>query len=264
MKCPVCEKEGKKVKFGEYTRCKICQSLFLEHNPSLEAIQADSDEYADIIFDTDVGRIDVIHTQRLDALAQYIPKKSKILDVGCGNGIFLQAIARAGHTPVAMDIAPKIIEHMKKIGIQGYTKLSKIPEKSFDAATAFDVIEHTIDPQLFVREVKATLKKNGVVMFTTPNLVGVSGRILRTKWHAFGPGGHNVLFSPQSLKLILENNGFEILSLKTDTFTQWFVPSTTLPKKIANKILYTLFSPIKEYAYAHYLGDNIEFIARLK
>lgn len=261
--CPVCEKPDKKTEFGVYLKCSACESIFLKHFPTKKDIQKVSDEYADVIFEPDDDKITSTHTDRLKDLTAYIPQKSKILDIGCGNGVFLKCAANNGYIPYAMDISPKIVRHLENEGIEGYMTMKEIPERHFQAATAFDVIEHTTNPHRFVEDIKTKIKKKGIVMLTTPNAIGISGRILKSKWWAFGPDNHYIVFSPYGLKLLLEKNGFEIISLKTDSFTQWFVPSNTFLKKVANKAIYMLYSPLKKYIYNHHLGDNIQIIARL-
>ncbi|MFH0773554.1 MAG: class I SAM-dependent methyltransferase [bacterium] len=264
IKCPVCKNGGNKEKFGEYIKCNLCQSLFLGHPPTAKSMQKAFNEYAEVIDTNCTNEASLMLKERLHVLDHYLPKKSNILDVGCGNGLFLELVLKKGHIPTAMDIASQYVERLQKKGIQGYTSMRDIPRKSFDAITAFDVIEHTTNPQKFIRDIKDKLKKNSYIMLTTPNLLGISGRILRQKWWVFGPDGHFTLFSPNSLRIILEDNDFEILYCRTDAFTQWFMPNNTILKKGANKILYTFFSLIRTYAYSHYLGDNIEILAKLR
>jgi len=101
-------------------------------------------------------------------------------------------------------------------------------------------------------------------MLITPNLLGISGRILRQKWWVFGPDGHFTLFSPNSLKFILEDNNFEIIYCKTDSLTQWFMPNNTILKKAVNKMIYVVYSLFRTHVYSHNLGDSIEILAKLK
>jgi 2-polyprenyl-3-methyl-5-hydroxy-6-metoxy-1,4-benzoquinol methylase len=261
--CPVCGSKKKKTHIGSYIQCHFCQSLFLKNPPTAKNIQKHSEIYADKLLSTNTVELKSIYETRIGELAKYLPKNSKVLDVGCGSGAFLQYIKKAGYRPFAMDISKKIINFMKKKGISGYTDMNKIPQKSFDAITAFDVIEHTTDPIKFIKEIKDKLKTKGVIMITTPNSVGISARMLKDKWWVFKPEGHYILLSPKGIRYLLEKIGFKIIFIKTDIFTQWFPPNNTLFKKIANKLLYLLFSPVKKYLFSHYLGDNIEVIAKL-
>lgn len=263
MTCPICGNKKNKRRIGSYIQCYLCQSLFLKNPPAAKTIQEQSEIYADKLLTTNTIELSSIYKNRLDELVKYLPKNNKILDVGCGNGAFLQYIKKAGYTPFAMDISTKIINFMRKKGILGYTDMNKIPKKSFDAITAFDVIEHTTKPIKFIKQIKDKLRTNAVIMITTPNSVGISARILKQKWWVFKPEGHYILLSPKGIRCLLEKIGFKIILIKTDIFTQWFTPNNTLFKKIANKLLYMLFFPIKKYIFAHYLGDNIEVIAKL-
>ena len=50
-----------------------------------------------------------------------------------------------------------------------HQKTAKILKK-FDIITAFDVIEHVLDPLNFLRKLKKKLKKNGIIFVYTPNI----------------------------------------------------------------------------------------------
>jgi 2-polyprenyl-3-methyl-5-hydroxy-6-metoxy-1,4-benzoquinol methylase len=263
MKCPICENEkNNKKHVGVYIQCCICKSLHVEQLPDKELIQRQADIDANIMLTTHNTLVEPIHHKRLKELSRYIPKKSKILDVGSGEGIFLQYVKQEGYLPVAMDISAKLIQHMKKDGIEGYSDIKDVPSRKFAAVTSFDVIEHTPNPQIFLTQIKDKLKKNAVIMLTTPNATGISARVMQQHWWVFGPDAHLVLLTPQSMKYLLEKQGFEIIQLKTNSFTQWFVPSNNFIKSVVNKILYLLFFFIRNFAYTHNLGDNIEVIAR--
>jgi len=262
MKCPVCFKEGNKEKFGLYVKCSLCQTLFLIKPPKKKIIQKTSNLLANTIINRNNKKTLYVQKKRIKTLNCYLPKKSTVLDVGCGNGLFLELAKSEGLNSFAMDISPAIIKHLKNKGIEGYTNMSEIPNNKFNAITSFDVIEHTTNPDKFIKDMKKKLKKDGFIMITTPNLLGISGKILKDKWWVFGAENHFILFSPTSLKIKLKNNGFKIIYYKTDLLTQWFIPNNTSIKKILNKIQYMIFFPIQKLAAKKLLGDNIEILAK--
>jgi 2-polyprenyl-3-methyl-5-hydroxy-6-metoxy-1,4-benzoquinol methylase len=264
MKCPVCQSNENKKNFGEYIQCDTCKSLFLKKLPPTKLLQNQAEKDADIMITSVNEKIEAIHISRFNKIKKYVTKKDKIVDVGCGYGTFLQVVKKEGYIPIAMDVSQKLIDHLKSKGIHGYTSMKDIAEHSMSAVTGYDVIEHTTTPQLFIQQIKRIMKNNAVIMLTTPNATGISGRILKEKWWVFGPDAHCVLFSPFSLKQLLEKNGFEVISLRTDSFTRWYASNNTLLKKIANKLLFLSFMLIQKPAYTQLLGDNIEIIARLK
>lgn len=265
LSCPVCKCSETKKNIGVYIVCKNCQTLYILNPPKKEDIRKSSDKYAKInFFSTVEKKIVDIHKERLYELINSGLKGKKILDVGCGQGIFLQCVKEKKYIPYAVDISKEVVNNMKKKGIQAYSSLDVLENIKFDAITAFDVIEHTFDPDGLIKDIVSKLKQNGYIMITTPNAQGLSGRLLQKYWWVFGPDGHYTLFNVKSLKHLLKKNGFKIISIKTDIITQWLTPNNNLLKKIINKLIYITIYPLNKYLFGHLLGDNIQLIGKYK
>lgn len=109
-------------------------------------------------------------------LAEMIPSKSKVLDIGCGAGFLTNFLAQRGHEVYGIDLSPKSLEVARskdRTGLVQYqigngTKLS-FGEKSFDAVVAMDVLEHVEDPEKVVAEASRVLKSGGLFFFHTFN-----------------------------------------------------------------------------------------------
>lgn len=63
-----------------------------------------------------------------------------------------------------MDVSKKLVDHMRKKGVEGYMDINKVPKQIFEIVTAFDVIEHTTSPTQLVKQMQRVLKKNGLIM----------------------------------------------------------------------------------------------------
>lgn len=86
-------------------------------------------------------------------------------------------------------------------------------DKEFDVIFAGEVIEHTIDDDLFLRECYRILKHNGLLILTTPNLVSLGNRLLmalgylpRFAYQEF----HYRIYNKSLLKKKIENANFTI------------------------------------------------------
>lgn len=98
-------------------------------------------------------------------------KKNKILDAGCGLGETSKKFAVFGQV-TGIDSAPEAIKLAKKNGLKkakvmDLTNLS-FPENSFEAVTAFDVLEHIENDQQAIRETFRVLKNKGIFLLTVP------------------------------------------------------------------------------------------------
>ena len=105
-------------------------------------------------------------------LAGYLPPASRtILDVGCGTGRNLTALADLG-TATGLDPASGALEHCRAHRLErlaaGFLSALPFADESFDLVTAFDVLEHDGDPERCVREVHRVLAPGGWFFATVP------------------------------------------------------------------------------------------------
>lgn len=100
--------------------------------------------------------------------------KGKILDIGCGTGYGSGLLHDAGNDVYSIDVSRKAITYAEKSypGPHYFCcngeKLS-FANESFDAVTAFEVIEHMPDPHKVLSEIYRILKRGGNLFISTPN-----------------------------------------------------------------------------------------------
>lgn len=120
--------------------------------------------------------VDYHHNPRPEML-QFIPPGSQIvLDVGCAAGAFGQAVrTKFGaevwgiepHAPAAQEAASKL---SKVIHAPIETAIAELPDGRFDLIVLNDVLEHLIDPEACLRQLKAKLKPGGHFLCSVPNV----------------------------------------------------------------------------------------------
>jgi len=129
----------------------------------------------DGLVNSGTSNIDMAHTDT--------PLKGlKILDVGCGAGIFSEALARIGAEVTAIDACAENIEEAKthaKLDESLRDNLKYIcttveehvdtVDDEYDAIVASEVIEHVNNPDTFVRKCTEVLKTDGSFFLTTIN-----------------------------------------------------------------------------------------------
>lgn len=117
---------------------------------------------------------DVKFKKYLDLLR--MKKGGKVLDVGCGEGIFLARIAKTyGTGCVGVDISKKSITAAKRwesprlhFQVADVTRLP-FKDKSFDHALSFDTLEHIQDQSKALLEMMRVLKPGGSLLLYTIN-----------------------------------------------------------------------------------------------
>jgi cyclopropane fatty-acyl-phospholipid synthase-like methyltransferase len=112
--------------------------------------------------------------RRLGALLADLPPSSRVLDVGCGNGLPALAMIARSHTATGIDISAVQSAAAKRNVpaadvIHGDVAAQDFPEGSFDAVVAFYVVEHLPRAEhrpLFARFAR-WLRPGGHLLFTT-------------------------------------------------------------------------------------------------
>jgi len=100
----------------------------------------------------------------------------KILDLGCGSGIYAKILKQRGAKVYGIDISPKMIElakkNVRKVDFKVGT-VYKLPYNSetFDIVLASLVVHYFSNLNKALREIRRVLKKNGVFIFSSDNPV---------------------------------------------------------------------------------------------
>lgn len=136
-----------------------------------------------------------------------------ILDVGCGDGVFLSCISTEwsgqGLEPSASGAE---LARKRNLDVAHATLDDVSQQYEVDVISALDVIEHVIDPHHFVESFKRHLRPRGVVLLLTGDADSFSARIAGPQWSYLRWCGHISVFSKAGLRKLLESHGFEILA----------------------------------------------------
>jgi 2-polyprenyl-3-methyl-5-hydroxy-6-metoxy-1,4-benzoquinol methylase len=112
----------------------------------------------------------------------------RILEIGCGRGGFACWMASQNPRPaevVATDFSQTAVDKGRDFatqkGITGITwatgdiQAIAHPDNSFDIVISCETIEHVPDPAKAVKELGRVLKKDGLLLLTTPNYFNTTG-----------------------------------------------------------------------------------------
>jgi len=152
--------------------------------------------------------------QNVPAMPLFV-RNGKILDIGCGAGDTLLLLKELGWDTYGIDMDSKAIENAEKRGLNNlrfgtYKDLARYPDNYFDAIRLYHVIEHLDDPSLCLSLIKNKLKNNGELIVGTPNIKSLVGIIFKSCWYNLDSPRHLFLFSPSTLKKLVEKEGFII------------------------------------------------------
>jgi SAM-dependent methyltransferase len=112
-----------------------------------------------------------------------IQRASSILDVGCGGGAILRAIARPGVRLVGVDVSVGAAGAVQEAGFEGVAvdlEQGKLPfaSGSFDAVLCYDVFEHLFSPELLLAEIHRVMSRDGLAFLCVPNSLNGFNRLM--------------------------------------------------------------------------------------
>ena len=104
-----------------------------------------------------------------------------ILDIGCGRGLFLDVMQRGGWKVTGYEYDPETAANLSALQcfpvLSGDFALLELPDESFDVITLSHVLEHVPDPSLMIAESRRLLRKGGLLVVATPNILSLQGRM---------------------------------------------------------------------------------------
>ncbi len=208
---------------GTFTlvQCSECDLVYLSPRPTPDEIGA---YYPSVSYhpfralqqNKNTGP-NITHRHRAKAITR-LQSRGHILDVGCGGGLFLQAMQEYGWT--VHGVEPNVDASgfaRETLGLGVITgDIFDVPSSSSYAAITFwDVLEHTHSPQKVLRQANALLEDNGLLAINVPNWTSWERQIFKERWIALDTPRHLYHFSPNVLQTYLRTCGFEVISLRT-------------------------------------------------
>jgi len=112
-------------------------------------------------------------SEALDGFRRFLPDGGRLLDVGCGIGVFLAAARAEGWDVAGIDLSEFAAGHARErfaLEVQSGTLGDRsFAADSFDLVTMWDMIEHVPDPVTELREAHRVLRPDGYLFLNTPN-----------------------------------------------------------------------------------------------
>lgn len=135
----------------------------------------------------------------------------RALDVGCGDGSFLDALAQQGWdvngTELSASIAATALERLgDRIRVGGIGEAG-FPSGSFDLVTFWHVLEHLEDPGYALTEAGRLLKVGGRIVVAVPNINSWQAGWFKGGWLHLDVPRHRWHFSPKTLETLANRCG---------------------------------------------------------
>lgn len=226
MKCLVCGNDSFKDLYGGLLR-KCTQCTFITANYDMERFNAaeiydenyfTGDEYENYLRDKDTFLYN--YNKRIDFLVKKDGHRAfrDVLELGCAYGFFGLALQKKfpESSYTGIDITPVPIEYGKtNLGLNLICEdyLSFPAPGKYSDIFMWDVIEHLPPADVFVDKIYHDLKPGGRLYLTTGDISALLPRLQGRKWRMIHPPSHLHYFSRQTMKLLLEQKGFRVISI---------------------------------------------------
>ena len=246
LHCPVCNAGSIQSAFSatDHTvtkenfsiwRCDSCTLLFTQDIPTQEQIGKyyQSENYISHS-DTQKGFINrLYHRIRKTTLAskmQLVIKETglqlgSMLDVGCGTGAFLHTMQKNSWKVTGLEPdagARKTARELYNIQPLPSHDIFKLPAHSFNAITAWHVMEHVHQLHEYVEQLKKLLAQNGRIFIGVPNYTAADATAYKSLWAAYDVPRHLYHFSPKSMRTLMEMHGLKVQKLEAMWFDSFY------------------------------------------
>jgi len=199
------------------TRCSFCGTVQAEYLPSTEELQ---DFYSRQYLDDYKAGMDekkflkempLRHRAKLKLVSR-LANPQTLLDVGCGEGMFLDEAVKIGIDAIGCDYTLRseypsgVTVHAGKVDHR-----LPFPDCSFDVVTLWAVIEHVRNPAVAASEIYRVLKPGGFTFWDTPLCGDWCELLVAGRSHWLAPPEHLHVFSQFSLRLLAREAGFVVI-----------------------------------------------------
>ena len=161
---------------------------------------------------------------RIAALLERVPQ-ARILDVGCGAGLFFDALEQFGEVE-GIESDSGAIRYSGKWRDRihhGYLDAAFTPRAPYDLILMLDVLEHLDDPVLLLRRAATLLGEGGRILITVP--------AYNWLWTKHDDLNHHVQrFTASGMNRTIEMAGLTTMA------TSYLFPSLVLPKALVRAV----------------------------
>ncbi|HEX2188398.1 MAG TPA: class I SAM-dependent methyltransferase [Longimicrobiaceae bacterium] len=158
-------------------------------------------------------RIQEMWERTIALVGEMVPRR-EVLEIGSAKGFLLAVMQGAGWKVQGVELSPFAAGFAReRLRVPTFTgRVENFVEEgggSHPLVLAIDVVEHVLDPPLFVGSLARLVEPGGLLLIDTPNGAAANIELLGEAWKGFNPF-HVYLFSVENLSRLLAEHGFVV------------------------------------------------------
>tara|TARA_R110001592_G_scaffold363389_1_gene686904 strand:- start:27256 stop:28020 length:765 start_codon:yes stop_codon:yes gene_type:complete len=191
-------------------------------NPNYISHQDKSKSLTDLVYKT-IRKYTL--NQKLNWINARQSSKGRLLDYGCGVGLFVKACTKDGWEAYGMEPNEKAanyaIDNNEIAIIPDLEGLEK--KKKFDVITLFHVLEHVHKLNKTIDILLNRLKKRGTLFIAVPNRDSLDAQTFKENWAALDVPRHLYHFNPSSMEFFTAKHNCRIVDTIPMQFDSYYV-----------------------------------------
>jgi SAM-dependent methyltransferase len=219
-RCEACGEGGAETVPGpqrrwRYWRCARCGHAWLHPAPTGEELARYYNAAYAVPRELYVAHVPREHRVLQSLFRRHRIAPGRVLEVGCSYGAMLDAFRRDGWDVEGVELdarAAEVARSFYSLRVhQG--RLEDVRASllgAYDVIALYHVIEHVQDPSELIRDLVAMCRSGGAILIKTPNARSLLARVVGGWWEWYAVPEHLHLFSPSSLRALLESSGLAI------------------------------------------------------
>ncbi len=161
-----------------------------------------------------------LQEQKLVKFFSKYKNKGRLLDIGAGSGIMVEAALENGFVAEGVEPSKWLQQNAQKRNLPVYQGVFPHPKirGPFDVIALVDVIEHVTHPSSLLTDISEALANEGILVLVTPDVNSIAAKVFRYKWWHYR-FAHIGYFNKKNLTVLLEKAGFSIVKM---TRPSWY------------------------------------------
>lgn len=167
-------------------------------------------------YGNETDSLTLTYRRALDRVLSAGASRGALLEIGCGNGFFLQEARAAGFADVrgvepSRDAVERAAPGIRDALVCDTMRRGLFPSSRFDVVCIFQVFDHLADPRACLTACADVLKPGGFLLAINHNVEAVSAMMLGRRSPIFDVE-HTFLYSPATMSRLVAAEGFDVVS----------------------------------------------------